>query len=111
VKNTSEGLSLVAAGVAWEAGDNVIAVAGEYPSNVYRGPLRVGPSAGSNTSGGSKTWAGSCRPPSIRPVVSWLPITGLMARAMSTAGPAGRTRALPALPRGGAAHRPDPAAL
>ena len=35
VKNTSEGISLVAAGVDWRAGDNVIAVDGEYPSNVY----------------------------------------------------------------------------
>ena len=35
VKNTSEGLSLIAAGVDWRAGDNVIAVDGEYPSNVY----------------------------------------------------------------------------
>ena len=35
VKNTSEGLSLVAAGLDWRAGDNVIAVEGEYPSNVY----------------------------------------------------------------------------
>lgn len=35
VKNTSEGLSLVAAGFAWKAGDNVLAVDGEYPSNVY----------------------------------------------------------------------------
>jgi len=35
VKNTSEGLSLVAAGMEWRAGDNVIAVDGEYPSNVY----------------------------------------------------------------------------
>lgn len=35
VKNTSEGLSLVAAGVDWRAGENVIAVDGEYPSNVY----------------------------------------------------------------------------
>lgn len=35
VKNTSEGLSLVAAGLDWQAGDNVIAVEGEYPSNVY----------------------------------------------------------------------------
>ena len=34
-KNTSEGLSLVAAGLDWQAGDNVIAVDGEYPSNVY----------------------------------------------------------------------------
>jgi len=35
VKNTSEGLSLVAAGLDWSGGDNVIAVEGEYPSNVY----------------------------------------------------------------------------
>ena len=35
VKNTSEGLSLVAAGVEWKAGDNVLAPDGEYPSNVY----------------------------------------------------------------------------
>jgi len=35
VKNTSEGLSLVAAGLSWHPGDNVIAVDGEYPSNVY----------------------------------------------------------------------------
>lgn len=35
VKNTAEGLSLVAAGLPWRAGDNVIVVADEYPSNVY----------------------------------------------------------------------------
>jgi len=35
VKNTSEGISLVAAGLDWRSGDNVIAVDGEYPSNVY----------------------------------------------------------------------------
>jgi selenocysteine lyase/cysteine desulfurase len=35
VKNTSEGLSLVAAGLDWRASDNVIAPDGEYPSNVY----------------------------------------------------------------------------
>lgn len=35
VKNTSEGISLVAAGIEWRAGDNVIAVDGEYPSNIY----------------------------------------------------------------------------
>jgi len=35
VKNTSEGLSLVAAGIDWCAGDNVLAPDGEYPSNVY----------------------------------------------------------------------------
>ena len=35
VKNTSEGLSLVAAGLEWRSGDNVIALDGEYPSNVY----------------------------------------------------------------------------
>jgi selenocysteine lyase/cysteine desulfurase len=35
VKNTSEGLSLVAAGIEWKDGDNVIAVDSEYPANVY----------------------------------------------------------------------------
>jgi cysteine desulfurase/selenocysteine lyase len=35
VKNTSEGISLVAAGLNWREGENVIAVEGEYPSNVY----------------------------------------------------------------------------
>src|SRR6185503_5482484 len=35
VKNTSEGLSLVAAGLDWREGDNVVAVDGEYPANVY----------------------------------------------------------------------------
>ena len=35
VRNTSEGLSLVASGLPWRAGDNVVAVADEYPSNVY----------------------------------------------------------------------------
>jgi selenocysteine lyase/cysteine desulfurase len=35
VRNTSEGLSLVAAGLAWQAGDNVVGLADEYPSNVY----------------------------------------------------------------------------
>lgn len=35
VANTSTGLSLVAAGLDWRDGDNVIAVAGEYPANVY----------------------------------------------------------------------------
>ena len=35
VKNTSEGLSLVAVGLDWRDGDNVVAVDGEYPSNIY----------------------------------------------------------------------------
>jgi len=35
VTNTAEGISLVAAGLDWRAGDNVVAVDGEYPSNVY----------------------------------------------------------------------------
>ena len=33
VKNTSEGLSLVAWGLDWQAGDNVIAARQEFPSN------------------------------------------------------------------------------
>lgn len=35
VQNTAAGLSLVAAGLRWREGDNVVAVADEYPSNVY----------------------------------------------------------------------------
>jgi selenocysteine lyase/cysteine desulfurase len=35
VRNTSEGLSLVAAGLDWKAGENVVAVADDYPSNIY----------------------------------------------------------------------------
>ncbi len=35
VQNTAAGLSLIAAGLPWQAGDNVVAIAGEYPSNVY----------------------------------------------------------------------------
>lgn len=35
VENTSVALSLVAEGLAWEAGDNVVTAACEYPSNVY----------------------------------------------------------------------------
>jgi selenocysteine lyase/cysteine desulfurase len=35
VRSTSEGLSLVASGLAWESGDNVVTVADEYPSNIY----------------------------------------------------------------------------
>jgi cysteine desulfurase/selenocysteine lyase len=35
VRSTSEGLSLVASGLAWQPGDNVVTVADEYPSNVY----------------------------------------------------------------------------
>jgi selenocysteine lyase/cysteine desulfurase len=35
VPNTTTGISLVAEGVAWESGDNVVTVAGEFPSNLY----------------------------------------------------------------------------
>lgn len=35
LKNTSEGLSLVAEGFPWKAGDNVVCVSGDYPANVY----------------------------------------------------------------------------
>jgi selenocysteine lyase/cysteine desulfurase len=35
VKNTSEGLGLVAAGLDWQAGDRVVTCDLEYPSNVY----------------------------------------------------------------------------
>ncbi len=35
VKNTSSGLSMVANGIAWERGDNIITADCEFPSNVY----------------------------------------------------------------------------
>ncbi|MGH9433156.1 MAG: aminotransferase class V-fold PLP-dependent enzyme, partial [Terriglobia bacterium] len=35
VKNTSEGISLFANGLDWNAGDEVVSVAGEFPANYY----------------------------------------------------------------------------
>jgi selenocysteine lyase/cysteine desulfurase len=35
VASTSDGLSAVATGIDWKAGDNVVAVDGEFPANVY----------------------------------------------------------------------------
>lgn len=35
VKNTSHGLSLVANGLPWKRGDNILTVEGEFPSNIY----------------------------------------------------------------------------
>lgn len=35
LKNTSEGLSLVAEGFPWQPGDNMVIVDAEYPANVY----------------------------------------------------------------------------
>jgi selenocysteine lyase/cysteine desulfurase len=35
VKNTSEGISFVAEGLPWRAGDNIVTAADEYPSNLY----------------------------------------------------------------------------
>jgi cysteine desulfurase/selenocysteine lyase len=35
VRNTSEGLSLIAGGLEWSQGDNVVGLSDEYPSNVY----------------------------------------------------------------------------
>lgn len=35
VKNTSEGIGIVAEGFPWQAGDNVITAAEEYPTNIY----------------------------------------------------------------------------
>ncbi len=35
VKNTSEGISLVAQGLDWKAGDRIVTTAVEYPANVY----------------------------------------------------------------------------
>jgi selenocysteine lyase/cysteine desulfurase len=35
LKNTSEGISLVAAGLDWRPGDNVVSAQGEFPTNIY----------------------------------------------------------------------------
>jgi selenocysteine lyase/cysteine desulfurase len=35
VKNTSEGVGIIAEGFPWRAGDNVVSSADEYPANVY----------------------------------------------------------------------------
>jgi selenocysteine lyase/cysteine desulfurase len=35
IKNTSEGVGIVAEGFPWQAGDNVVIAAEEYPANVY----------------------------------------------------------------------------
>jgi selenocysteine lyase/cysteine desulfurase len=35
VKNTSEGVGIVAEGFPWQAGDNVVTAAEEYPANIY----------------------------------------------------------------------------
>ena len=35
VKNTSEGIGIVAEGFPWQAGDNMITAAEEYPTNIY----------------------------------------------------------------------------
>lgn len=35
MRNTSDGLSTVANGLAWQAGDNLVTFAGEFPSNIY----------------------------------------------------------------------------
>jgi cysteine desulfurase/selenocysteine lyase len=35
IKNTSEGIGLIAEGIPWQAGDNVVTSCDEYPANVY----------------------------------------------------------------------------
>jgi cysteine desulfurase/selenocysteine lyase len=35
IKNTSEGVGIVAEGLPWQAGDNMVTAAEEYPANVY----------------------------------------------------------------------------
>jgi selenocysteine lyase/cysteine desulfurase len=35
IKNTSEGVGIVAEGIAWQPGDNVVTAQEEYPANVY----------------------------------------------------------------------------
>jgi cysteine desulfurase / selenocysteine lyase len=45
VRNTSDGLSTIANGLKWQAGDNVVTFRGEFPSNIYPW-LRLRQSAG-----------------------------------------------------------------
>ena len=35
IRNTTEGVNIVAGGLPWQAGDNVVTFAGEFPSNVF----------------------------------------------------------------------------
>ena len=35
VRNTSDGLGAVAAGLDWQPGDNVVSYVGEFPANYY----------------------------------------------------------------------------
>src|SRR3954470_10654791 len=35
VKNTSEGISIVANGIDWKSGDQIVTTAVEYPANIY----------------------------------------------------------------------------
>jgi selenocysteine lyase/cysteine desulfurase len=35
IKNTSEGVGLVAEGIHWQRGDNIVTAAEEYPANIY----------------------------------------------------------------------------
>jgi cysteine desulfurase / selenocysteine lyase len=35
LRNTSEGLSVVANGIKWQAGDNIVSAAAEFPANIY----------------------------------------------------------------------------
>src|SRR3954470_7320166 len=35
LKNTAEGISIVANAIDWKAGDRIVTAAGEYPANVY----------------------------------------------------------------------------
>jgi selenocysteine lyase/cysteine desulfurase len=35
IKNTSEGIGIVAEGFPWKAGDNIVTAAEEYPANIY----------------------------------------------------------------------------
>lgn len=35
VRNTTEGVNLVAEGYPWRAGDNVVTLADEFPTNLY----------------------------------------------------------------------------
>src|SRR5207302_4237352 len=35
IKNTSEGIGIVAEGFPWQPGDNIVTAAEEYPANIY----------------------------------------------------------------------------
>ena len=59
VHNTTAGISLVAEGLAWEPGDNLVTLANEFPSNLYPW-MNLARSGRGDTSGGRR--GRGCRP-------------------------------------------------